>query len=196
MVADIAYAHKDYTTALNSYTALTEITNNPSTKLHAQVQLLRSAQNLDRQDVIITQSQIALDNNTLNPETAIEIRYYRAKAYLAKKKHESAIEDLKILSADTRNVYGAEARYLLAELYYNTNRLDQAEREVLDYINVSTPHSYWLARSFVLLSDVYVKKDQKIEAKQYLLSLKQSYHANDDIAAMIAQRLQALEVQN
>ena len=196
MVADIAYSHKDYATALNSYTALAEITNNPSTKLHAQVHMLRSAQSLDRQDVIIAQSQIVLDNSTLTPETAIEIRYYRAKAYLTKKKYESAIEDLKVLSDDTRNIYGAEARYLLAELYYNTNRLDQAEREILDYINVSTPHSYWLARSFVLLSDVYVKKDQKIEAKQYLLSLKQSYHANDDIATMIAERLQALDTQN
>jgi hypothetical protein len=63
---------------------------------------------------------------------------------------------------------------------------------VLDYINVSTPHRYWLARSFVLLSDVYVKKDKLIEAKQYLLSLKQSYQADDDIAFMVESRLQAL----
>jgi hypothetical protein len=44
----------------------------------------------------------------------------------------------------------------------------------------------------VLLSDVYVKKDKLIEAKQYLLSLKQSYQADDDIAFMVESRLQAL----
>lgn len=121
------------------------------------------------------------------------MRYYRAKVYLDKKRNDAAIEDLKQLSSDTRNVYGAEAKYLLAQLYYNTGNYDKTEQEILDYINVSTPHSYWLARSFVLLSDVYVKKEKNIEAKQYLLSLKQSYHANDDIASMVETRLKALE---
>ena len=64
---------------------------------------------------------------------------------------------------------------------------------MLDYINVSTPHSYWLARSFVLLADVYMQSEKYIEAKQYLISLKQSYQAKDDITAMIEERLQALE---
>ena len=60
-------------------------------------------------------------------------------------------------------------------------------------IEVSTPHAYWLARSFVLLSDVYVKLDRKMEAKQYLLSLQQNYQANDDIAGMIESRLAKLK---
>ena len=64
---------------------------------------------------------------------------------------------------------------------------------MLDYINVSTPHSYWLARSFVLLADVYMKNEKYIEAKQYLISLKQSYQADDDIASMIESRLKTLE---
>ena len=134
-----------------------------------------------------------LANSMLAPETSNELRYYRAKIYLDKKRNDAAIEDLKQLSGDTRNVYGAEAKYLLAQLYYNTGNYDKAEQEILDYINVSTPHSYWLARSFVLLSDVYVKKEKNIEAKQYLLSLKQSYHADDDIASMVETRLKALE---
>ena len=64
---------------------------------------------------------------------------------------------------------------------------------MLDYISVSTPHSYWLARSFVLLADVYMKNEKYIEAKQYLISLKQSYQAKDNIAAMIDERLKNLE---
>ena len=134
-----------------------------------------------------------LDNNKLLPETATELRYYRAKAYLAKEKSEAAIEDLRLLAKDTRNVYGAEAKYQLAQIYYNIKQYDNAEKEVLDYINVSTPHSYWLARSFVLLADVYMKNEKYIEAKQYLISLKQSYQANDDIASMIESRLKTLE---
>ena len=100
---------------------------------------------------------------------------------------------MRTLAKDTRNAYGAEAKYQLAQLYYNVKQYDQAEKEVLDYINISTPHSYWLARSFVLLADVYMKNEKYIEAKQYLISLKQSYQANDDIATMIEERMKTLE---
>lgn len=193
MVADLSYNRKDYKAALAAYDDLVSITNNPSTKLHAQTYLLRSAYTLNKYDLIIERTAGVLSNAHLAPETAVELRYYRAKAYQGKAKNDAAVVDLKALSADTRNVYGAEAKYLLAQLYYDMRQYDKAENEVLDYINVSTPHSYWLARSFVLLSDVYVKKGMNIEARQYLLSLKQSYKADDDIAKMIKVRLDALD---
>ena len=66
------------------------------------------------------------------------------------------MDDLKILAKDTRNIYGAEAKYKVAQIYFDAGQTEQAEKEVLDYIEVSTPHTYWLARSFVLLSDVYM----------------------------------------
>ena len=193
MVADLSYSRKDYNAALAAYDDLTTITDNPSTKLHAQTHLLRSAYALGKHDVIMERTEAVLANTHLAPETAVELRYYRAKSCLNKEKNDVAIVDLKSLAADTRNVYGAEAKYLLAQLYYDMRQYDKAESEVLDYISVSTPHSYWLARSFVLLSDVYVKKGMDIEARQYLLSLKQSYAADDDIATMIKVRLDALD---
>jgi TolA-binding protein len=193
MLADLAYNHKDYTLALDSYTRLIAITNNPTIKLNAQVNLLRSAQVLGKHDIVVQHSQATLANSILPPEVAIEIHYYRAKAYLAQKKNEAAIDDLCRIAVDTRNIYGAEAKYQLAQIYYDIKQYDNAEKEVLDYINVSTPHSYWLARSFVLLADVYMKNERYIEAKQYLISLKQSYQAKDDIASMIESRLKTLE---
>ena len=51
-------------------------------------------------------------------------------------------------------MYGAEAKYLVAQTYFDEGETAKAEKEVLEYIEVSTPHAYWLARSFVLLSDV------------------------------------------
>ena len=43
-----------------------------------------------------------------------------------------------------------------------------------------------------LLSDVYVAMDKKLDARQYLLSLQQNYHADDDIESMIESRLNNL----
>ena len=115
---------------------------------------------------------------------------------LAEGQKKSALADLTELAKDTRNVYGAEAKYLVAQLHFNEGRTAEAEKEVLDYIEVSTPHAYWLARSFVLLSDVYMKLGKDMEAKQYLLSLQQNYQADDDIAQMIETRLAKLKSVN
>ena len=104
-----------------------------------------------------------------------------------------AANDLNILAKDTRTLYGAEAKYLAAQLMYNAGDYAAAEKEILNFIDQSTPHAYWLARSFILLSDVYVAMDKKLDARQYLLSLQQNYHADDDIEGMIQERLEKLK---
>lgn len=193
MLADLGYSHKDYTLALDMYGSLIAIAGNPATKLHAQVYRLRAAWALGRYALIVDETAAVLANSRLLPETATELHYYRAKAYMNLDKDEQAIDDLRVLAKDTRNVYGAEAKYMLAQLYYDIRQYDHAEKEVLDYINVSTPHSYWLARSFILLADVYMTNERYIEAKQYLISLRQSYSADDDIETMIEERLKSVE---
>ena len=100
---------------------------------------------------------------------------------------------MKILAQDTRTLYGAEAKCLAAQLMYNAGDYAAAEKEILNFIDQSTPHAYWLARSFILLSDVYVAMDKKLDARQYLLSLQQNYHADDDIEGMIQERLEKLK---
>ena len=56
-----------------------------------------------------------------------------------------------------------------------------------------TTHAYWLARTFILLSDVYAAQDKKLDARQYLLSLQQNYQEDDDIRPMIEERLEKLK---
>ena len=102
------------------------------------------------------------------------------------------MQDLTELSKDTRNLYGAEGKYLLADQLYKNGKYGDAEVVLLNYIDQSTPHMYWLARSFVLLSDVYVAMNKPVDARQYLLSLQQNYTVDDDIPVMIRTRLEKL----
>ena len=146
----------------------------------------------DDADVIQSATSL-LAEAKLSPELRNEALYYRAKSYLRQKADKKAMDDLKLLAKDTRTLYGAEAKFLVAQQLYNAREYPAAEKEILDYIDQSTPHTYWLARSFVLLSDVYVAMDKKLDARQYLLSLQQNYQADDDIAGMINERLEKLK---
>lgn len=192
MSAEIYFDSRNYENALNVYKQLKDKSTSAERRQLAQIGILRSAHILgDQKEVILAATDLLADSK-LSPELVNEARYYRAKSYLGQNASSSAVKDLQELAKDTRNLYGAEAKYLIAQIHFEVGESAQAEKVILDYIDQSTPHAYWLARSFVLLSDVYIKMGRNLDAKQYLLSLQQNYHADDDIKTMIESRLKKL----
>lgn len=192
MSGEIYFNSRNYEEAFNVYTLLKEKATSAEKRQLAQLGVLRTAYILGKQPEVIAAATDLLTDNKLAPEFKNEARYYRAKSYRAQNATPAAMKDFQELAKDTRNLYGAEAKYLVAQIYFESGETAKAEKEILDYINQSTPHAYWLARSFVLLSDVYMKMGRNLDAKQYLLSLQQNYHENDDIQAMIESRLKKL----
>jgi predicted Zn-dependent protease len=142
----------------------------------------------DYQRTISIVNEIIADPKS-NAGIITESKYNRAKAYLATNKPDLAVEDLITLSKDTRTSNGAEAKYLLATVYFGQGNNVTAEKEVLDFAKMNTPHQYWLARSFILLADIYISQNNDFQAKQYLLSLQRNYKVKDDIQEMISNRL-------
>ena len=196
MRADMAYQGKDYDKALELYKLLKDRVSTPERRQMAATGMLRSAAMTNNGEEIILAATAVLADAKIAPELESEARHYRAKALVNAGQMQHAVADWQVLAKDTRNVYGAEAKYRLAQYLFDAGKTAEAEKEVLNYMEISTPHTYWLARSFVLLSDVYAKLDRKLEARQYLLSLKQNYQANDDIAGMIESRLEKLNEGN
>lgn len=193
MRGEVLFNRKQYEQAIADYKQLQARAATAERRQLGATGVLRCAALL-KDDVEVIQAATALlAEAKLTPELGNEALYYRAKAYLNQKAVKKAMDDLKVLSKDTRTLYGAEAKYLLAQQLYNAGEQAAAEKEILNFIDQSTPHAYWLARSFILLSDVYVAMDKKLDARQYLLSLQQNYQADDDIAAMINERLEKLK---
>ena len=64
-------------------------------------------------------------------------------------------------------------------------------------VDTGTPHQYWLARGFIALSDVYARRGDKFQDREYLLSLKENYPGTEsDIFEMINVRLNELGSSN
>lgn len=193
MRSEILFKMQRFEEALKSYSQLKEMATTSDHRLLAETGLLRSAVQVKDDVTIIQAASDLLTQTKLSPELKNEALYDRAKAYVHQKATKKAVEDWKVLAKDTRNLFGAEARYLVAQTQYEAKDYRSAEKELLSYIEQSTPHTYWLARSFVLLADVYMATGKDLDARQYLLSLQQNYQANDDIENMIETRLTKLK---
>lgn len=193
--AEVQFNQLRFAEALQSYQLLKEKATHADRRLLAETGMLRAAAQLKDDATVIQAATGLLNESKLSPELRQEAYYYRGKAYLNQRADSKAIADLKILAQDTRSLYGAEAKFLVAQQLYGAREYAAAEKELLNYIEQSTPHAYWLARSFVLLSDVYVALGKKADARQYLLSLQQNYSGKDDIAGMIESRLKNLNKQ-
>ena len=189
---EITYDNKDYSAALKYFKSLETVAQTTENKNVGRLGVLRCSYFLnDHQTTISIANEIIADARSTT-ELKDEARYNRAKAYLATGQASQATSDLKLLSADTRTVNGAESKYLLSKQYFDQGKSSEAESEVLDFAKKNTPHQYWLARSFVLLADIYIKKGDDFQAKQYLLSLQKNYTTADDIQPMITERLNAI----
>ena len=191
--AEIEYLDKDYAAAMESFKHLQAVAENPENKEAAKLGLMRCAELTGQPQEALLAANDLLKEPKLSPEIMSEARYVRAKAYISLKQENKALADLKEISKDTRTIHGAEAKYLLAQLYYDNKDDKNAETVLMNFIENGTPHQYWLARGFILLADIYIRQDDDFQARQYLTSLQNNYKGDDEIAAMIEDRLGKLK---
>ena len=187
--AIMVWNDEDWETALDAYIKLYDKTTSAERQSRSLYCIVSSAGQIDEYDAVLQYADKALQAQLSNQQM-VEVKYWKAKALVSNKNTSQARPLLEELSKDTRSKYGAEADYLLSQLLFDSGDLEGAEKVIMEFINEGTPHMYWLARSFILLSDIYKSQGKEVEARQYLISLQSNYTEKDDIAEMIAKRLE------
>lgn len=193
-LAEIRFNNQNYESALQLYERLQSVTGNQTNRNVANLGILRSASKLSQYITIITAAGALLEDESQQPAVVSEAKYHRAKAYLSLGENKLAENDLSDLAKDTRTSYGSEAKYLLAQYYFDHHEIQKSKDIVMKYIQEGTPHAYWLARSFILLSDIFKSEGDLLQARQYLESLQNNYkNTGDDIIPTLNERLEQLK---
>ncbi|MBQ5896432.1 MAG: tetratricopeptide repeat protein [Bacteroidaceae bacterium] len=196
LAAEIHYGRMDFENATALYKQIAAQSKDEERRNTALTRVLHAAIEQNEHNEIVQCATMIENNSNMSPEFKREAVFSRAKAHLALGNNDQALEDLDQLAEDTRTKEGAEAKYLVAQLLFDEQSYDFCEDEINDFIEMSTPHTYWMARCFILLADLYTVQGKTMEAKQYLLSLQNNYIGEDDIAEMITDRLTRLSNEN
>ncbi len=84
------------------------------------------------------------------------------------------------VATEVTSVEGAESKFRVAELLYKKNLAAESEKIISEFTDQQTPHQYWMARMFLLLADISIKKGDTLQARATLQSLKDYYSIDND----------------
>jgi len=192
--SELTYKAGDFNKALGYYERLETVSNNNNNTLLSLAGRLRCHYELQEFDAVAKIGWKIRSMDKIPPELDREASFKSAKAYIALNDPAKAVPLWRKLSADSKSLEGAEAKYRVCEYYYTNNKLKEAENEVMDFIEKNTPHQYWLAKSFILLAHVYENGNDLFQATNTLKSIIENYAQKEDgILDEASQYLQKLE---
>ncbi len=183
----IKFNQKKYAEAADYYKRLEEVTELNNNLHEARVGLMRCYYHLEDYSEAINASKIVIGSDKISDVLQREARFILAKSLLAKGRLMLALEEFQKIAVEVNSAEGAESKFRIAEIYYIRKEPEKAEKEIFDFTEKTTPHQYWMAKSFILWSDIFADKGDDFQAIQTLQSIIDYYQESDDDIIKIAE---------
>jgi len=188
-VAQAEYDADRIPEALELFKSLETKASDPAIATDARLGIMRSARDLGDYALAGSTAE-AIINSSAAPAALSEAVYTRAMALDADGNTDAAIELWQSQATDTKNIFGAKSAFHAAEALFEAGKNEQALAAVQAFTGSGSPHAYWVARGFILQSDIYRKMGKDFEAREYLEALRDNYPGTEtDILSMIESRL-------
>jgi TolA-binding protein len=159
------YQQKNYEKSRTYYLQLQDLATSKENSLTATRGLLRSNYQLKHWDEVTNYAEMLLAAANISTDDQIIAHFYRGKALQQAKDYAAALAEFKTVAAMTKSETGAEARYSIADCYLQQNELDAAEKAGFDVIKNTPSYEFWVAKSYILLGDVYSRQQDFFNAK-------------------------------
>lgn len=192
--AAITFDKEDFASSLDFYEKLERVSSNDVNKLAALKGELKSAYQAGDAQKTITAAGKINSSPGIPEELSREATFMSAKANYSLNNFDDALREFRKVATEVTSIEGAESKYRVAELLNKKDRAAEAEKVITEFIDQKSPHQYWMARVFLLLADISIKKGDSLQARATLQSLKDYYKVdNDGILDEVKAKLSALD---
>lgn len=180
--------------ALKHFSNLEKIAADPNKRYKARLGALRAAYKVNNEDMVEEFAVKVIENPNAVQEEKSEAHYYRGKLFYNKKIFDAALEDLNKVVLYINNDKAAEARYLIAEIYYLRKDLETAELLIQNANKESASYPFWVAKSLLLYSDILVEKGDFFNAAAALEAVIDNFKEDQTISNEAQAKLKQLEL--
>jgi tetratricopeptide (TPR) repeat protein len=159
------FEQKDYNQAEKYFAQLKQITASQENRLEAMRGLLRSQYQLQKWTEAVDNAKELLVQKGSSSDDKSLAGMAIGKSAQIKGEYDVAITNFKSVVAVNKAALAAEARYEIANTWFITNRMADAEKAALETINKSGSYDWWVTKSYILLGDIYFKQKDYFNAK-------------------------------
>lgn len=194
-MAAVATQGSDHQVAAEAYKQLATMAATATKRREALEGYLDAVVAQGDYEAIVEAATWVADSNDATAQLQREADFARAQALLAQGKRNPAVVIFNRLSSDVTSPEGAQSAYIIIETAFEYGSFEKAEELVYEFAERNTPHAYWLAKSFLLLGDVYVSRGDLFQARATYQSIVDGYSptAEDDIVEVAKERIASLE---
>ena len=192
-MAQLAAAGADWKAAAEAWRALAEMATTTVAKRDALGRYLTATVEGGQSSDIIVAADHIIAQAEVSAELVRKAKFEKAKALEESGKRNPAVAIFSALSEDVTTAEGAESSYRIIETAFKYGSFEKAESLVYEFAEKNTPHAYWLAKSFLLLGDVYVSRGDLFQARATYQSVVDGYsEKGDGIVTAAEERIASL----
>ncbi|MFK7770523.1 MAG: tetratricopeptide repeat protein [Saprospiraceae bacterium] len=193
----ISYNHEeDFEKAYGYYSKWADVASTEEAKFEAQLGTLRSAYRTGRTDAVYTMANKVSSNPRASQDQIAAANFYLGKMAFDKKDYDRAVASFNKVVTNSNNENTAEARYSIAYVYYVRRDLDVAENAAMNAIRENSSYQIWVAKSGLLLADIYVEQSNYFDARALLEGMISSYEGEAEVKDQVAEAKQKLAALN
>lgn len=174
------YEKEDYNRAAAHFLKITETGEKKSGIAEAEIGLMRCYFKLGEYANSITAANQVLLQDKLQTETSREASFIIANSCLKQNNIPAALDWFTKVAVEVNSIEGAEAKFRVAELTFLKGESKKAEEVIYEYIDMNTPHAYWMGKSFLLLAEIFRSAGDEFQALQTLQSIIDYYEDKND----------------
>jgi tetratricopeptide (TPR) repeat protein len=179
-VSQYLYNAEKYIEVIPYYERLEAISSTPEVVFNAKLGIMRSAFLTESWNKSAVYADKVLSNSSLNKDLSLEAYYAKGMANYYAKNYDAAKTALVWLTKNTTTIKSAEARFSLADIFFQQGHLESADEEVTAILKQKPAYNYWIAKALILRSRIYIKQEKLFESEQNLKSVLEHYPTEDD----------------
>jgi TolA-binding protein len=174
-IAELHFKSGDFNSAVTGYRRLALMANNKKEQFNAWSGLMESYYLLAAYDSSHRYARLILDKGNINPGAGNQASLYLGKNAMAKGDYEMAKDEFLHTLNTAQDEYGAEAKYLLAEIFYLTGDHKQAYETLVSLNTDFAAYTEWVGKSYLLMADNSIATGDHFQARYTLKSLVDNF---------------------
>ncbi|MBK5278061.1 MAG: tetratricopeptide repeat protein [Bacteroidia bacterium] len=174
-IAELEFKQGRFEKAIPEFHRLAKIAANKKEQYNAWSGLMESHYFLAQYDSAFFYAQEIIKNGNVNASAQNKASVFIGKSAMAKGDYDAAKDEFINTLNTAQDEYGAEAKYLLAEIFYLNKDHKQSNETLVDLKSSFSAYTYWVGKAFLLMADNYKAMGEIFQAKGTLKSLIENF---------------------